>query len=152
MSAQFPLAPRWANELLIQIASLHRKVDSLMAIDTSVIARILAGAASLVEQAQAAATREIALNAKIDELQSQLGTATDALDDANEAIAADTAADADANAQLVAAANAMEELLTGPETPVVETPTPADAPAVISGNQEPVVVSEEPAANDGFSA
>jgi hypothetical protein len=155
-------APEWVwsllqgqERLVSLIESLHRKVDILMALDANVIARILAGAASLVEQAQAAAARETALNATVADLQSQLTAAQAGTDQAvSDALAADdvadTAADAEANAQLLAAANALDALLTGPETPVVETPAPEDAPGVIAGDQPPTVVSEEPAANDSL--
>lgn len=137
----FGRPPRWAVELGWKIDILLRKVNLIMALETPVLNRILAGAASLVEQAQAAAEREKAKDARIAELEAALASSEATL--ASER-SADAAEDADANAQLQATAEAMDALLKGPETPTVETPAPAEAPAVIEGSQEPVVVDPGP--------
>lgn len=140
--------PRWAVELGWKIDILLRKVNLIMALDTSVLNRILAGAASLVEQAKAAAEREKAKDARIAELEAALASTESTL--ASER-SADAAEDADANKALTDTAAAMDTLLQGPETPTVETPAPSDAPAVIEGSQDPVVVDPGPSADTGES-
>lgn len=135
------VTPPWAKEILRELSSLHRKVNLLMALDSTLLNRILAGAQSLVEQAKAAAAREQGYKDQIAQLQGQVQS-----DQAT--IAADQASDDSANQALSQTADALDQLLSGPETPVVQTPAPTDAPDVISGNTDPVVVSDTPASND----
>jgi hypothetical protein len=139
--------PMWAvalanklNQIDNRLSQIERKVAISMALDTAVLHRILAGGGALVEAVRAGAEREKALQAKLDSVSGELASerAAELVEDE---------ADAKANADALALADAMDNLLKGPETPTVEVPVAEDAPAVVEGSQEPVVTDEGPAAD-----
>jgi hypothetical protein len=136
-------APGWARSLQDSITSLHRKVNLIMALNLDTLNRILAGAASLIEQAKAAAVREAAKDQHIKDLEAALNESNATLTSER---AADAAEDTDANTALTNTATALDDLLKGPETPETPAvPAPADAPGVISGDtpvESPVVVDD----------
>lgn len=136
--------PPWAAALIQTVHNINRKVNIIMALDANVLHRILAGAASLVQQVQAGLDREAALKQQLSDAQGTV--AAEQAKDADQALV-----DQQANDQLKATADALEQLLQGPQTPTVETPAPDQAPDVINGNQDPVVVDPEPA-DGGTSA
>ena len=105
--------------ILHQIEMLHGKVDALMAFDMTVVARLVAGAGALVEQNRL-------LVAERDTLKTTLGEAraAEALEDQDEAAA---------SADILAAAEAVDALLRGPETPNIPVPPIEAVPPIVDG-------------------
>jgi hypothetical protein len=113
-------APSWASQLFTTLYRLEGKVNLLMAVDTQVVARLVAAAGALAEQTKVVTAERDALKTQLSDEQAADVTSA----------AQDSASTADINA----AADAVLSLVNGPSTPDV-TPVPIeDVPGVVDGS------------------
>lgn len=119
-------APEWAYSLFSQLNKIEWKVSLLMAVDTQVVAKLVAAAGALADQSKKVAAERDQYKAladqeglQISDLQGQLSTS-----------AATDAASTDA---INAAADAVSSLVDSPSTPDVAVPPIEDVPGVVDG-------------------
>lgn len=130
--------PLWAQELFDSVRSLHQKVNLIMAVDQTVINRILVGAQFLADRDKANQAKIAQLTQDKTDLQNQLGQeqAAEAAEDAQEQAANDAAAKV---------ADEIDALVKGPDTPDVQVPTdPGQVVDVVTGATDPVVSGDAP--------
>jgi hypothetical protein len=126
--------PEWAAGLIASVHDLHRKVNTLMSFDVSVLNRLLVGAQFLVDQHR--------------KDKDTIADLTSKLSAADAAAAADTQADTAATAAASQVADQVEALVQGDQTPTVEVPSdPQDVVDVVSGTTEPTVTDAGPVAD-----
>lgn len=112
-------APNWVSSLFTTLYRIEQKVSFLMAVDTHVVARLVAAAGALAEQIKA-------VTAERDDLRQQLS-------DDQTADAASAAQDTASTSDINAAADAVLSLVNGPQTPDVTVPPIQDVPGVVDG-------------------